>query len=187
MKIFWKVCRESIKVLLIGSILSSIGGFTLKSIEEKLIIFLPFVIVLPSLNDLIGDFGIIITSRFTSFLYEKEKRMKTKLKRGTFIKTLFKDTSLIVLFSIFYLTFLTLIISYIKKFPLDITFILKFLLCISITVIVLFLLTFMVAIVGGYYEFKKGRDPDLILIPITTSIADLGAMIVFAGLIYLVF
>ena len=184
MKIMWKIIRESIKVLIIASVLSSIGGFALKSIEEKLIVLLPFIIALPSLNALVGDFGIIVTSKFTTFLYERHVK---NLKHSQFVKHLFKDIFPIALISALYLSALVLFASYIKGFSLEQSFVIKFILVILISVMVLFLIIFLVAIIGGYRVYKKNQDPDDILIPITTSIADLGTMIVFSLLILFMF
>ncbi|MEW6062819.1 MAG: magnesium transporter [Nanoarchaeota archaeon] len=185
MKLMWKIIRESIKVLIIASILSSVGGFALKGVEEKLLLLLPFIIVLPSLNGLVGDFGIIITSKFSTFLYEKH--MKGELKKSLFVKHMFKEIFPLSLLSALYLIFLVLIISSFKNFVLDLFFILKFVVVVLSSVIILFLIIFFVAIIGSYYIHKKNEDPDDVLIPITTSIADLGTMIVFSGLVYLLF
>ncbi len=185
MNLSYKIIKDSIKVLILTSILSSIGGMALKTIEEKLIVLLPFVIALPALNDLIGDFGIIITSKFTTFLYEG--KMKGKLKKSKFIRHLFKNTFLIALFSAFYLSFVILIISYLKKFSMDQTFIIKFIVVMTLSILILYITIFLISIIGSYYVYKKNKDPDLVLIPLTTAIADLGAMIILAVLIFFIF
>ena len=185
MKLAWKIIKESIKVLILASVLSSIGGFALKTIEDKLIVLLPFIIVLPALNGLAGDFGIIITSKFTTFLYERH--IKGSLKHSLFVKRLFRDIFPIALASALYISLLVLFISYLKNFALDTAFAFMFVAIILTSVTVLFLIIFSVAIIGGYKVYKKNEDPDDILIPITTSIADLGTMIIFSILVYFLF
>ena len=46
---------------------------------------------------------------------------------------------------------------------------------------------FITAIVAGIYYYKKKEDPNNFLIPITTSVADLGNMVVLVALILLFF
>jgi len=185
MKIIWKIIKESWKVLIIASILSSIGGFGLKTIQEKLVIFLPLLIALPALNDMIGDFGTIITAKFTTSLFEG--KIKKPLIKSYFVKHLFKDIMPIALFMAVYISLLSVLVALFMGFETNFVFFLKMLLITLVSTASLVILIFLVAIIGGYKVYKNKEDPDDILIPITTSIADLGTMIIFSGLIYLLF
>ena len=66
MKFFWKIMKESIKILILASLISSLGGIGLESVNVKLIALLPLLILLPAMNDMIGDFGAIISSRIST-------------------------------------------------------------------------------------------------------------------------
>jgi cation transporter-like permease len=46
---------------------------------------------------------------------------------------------------------------------------------------------FVVAVVAGIHFYKKGEDPNNFLIPITTSIADFGNMLLLAALVMMFF
>ncbi|MCX8194258.1 MAG: magnesium transporter [Candidatus Pacearchaeota archaeon] len=180
MKLFIKIVRESIFVLIIAALLSSIGGIALKSVEASLVTIVPLIIILPALNDMIGDFGIILVSRFTTALYMHKK---TKI----IAKHLFKDVLLIALISAIYIALLGTLFSPTKGFSFDIAFLLKMIILTLITTFVLVLINFFIALFAGKYVYKKKIDPDDVLIPLTTSIADLGAMIVLALLVLWLF
>src|SRR3989338_6869696 len=65
------IVRESIKILVFASIISSFGGLALEQIKAVFISIMPLIILVPALNDMIGDYGIIVSSRFSSMLHEK--------------------------------------------------------------------------------------------------------------------
>ncbi|MGB9675390.1 MAG: hypothetical protein ACPLYW_02200, partial [Candidatus Nanoarchaeia archaeon] len=60
-----KILRESLVILIVASILSTIGGIGLEALKTKFIFLIPLLILIPALNDAIGDFGVIISSKFT--------------------------------------------------------------------------------------------------------------------------
>jgi len=65
-----RIIKESIKILLLASIISSLGGLALEEIKFVFISILPLVILLPTLNDMIGDYGAIFSGKFSTMLYE---------------------------------------------------------------------------------------------------------------------
>ncbi|MGB9708269.1 MAG: magnesium transporter [Candidatus Pacearchaeota archaeon] len=175
-----KIVRESIFVLVIAALLSSIGGVALKSIEASLVTLVPLIVILPALNDMIGDFGIILVSRFTTALYMH--------KKINFIaRYLFKDVLLIALISAIYIAMLGTLFSLARGFSFNLIFLLKIIVLTLITTIILVLINFFIALFAGKYTYKKKVDPDNVLIPLTTSIADLGAMAILALLVLLLF
>ena len=64
------IIKESIKILVFASIISSFGGFAIENIKTVFVSIIPLVILLPTLNDMIGDYGTIISSRFSTMLHE---------------------------------------------------------------------------------------------------------------------
>ncbi|MEM2933150.1 MAG: magnesium transporter [Candidatus Pacearchaeota archaeon] len=180
MKLFMKIVRESIFVLVIATLLSSIGGIALKSVEESLVTIVPLIIILPALNDMIGDFGIILVSRFATALY-----MNKKIK--IVAKHLFKDVFLISLISAIYIAVIGTFFSLSKGFSFNAVFLLKMIVLTLMTTTGLVLINFLIAFFAGKYVYKKKIDPDDVLIPLTTSIADLGAMIILSLLVLWLF
>ena len=63
---------------------------------------------------------------------------------------------------------------------------LKVFLITIIDVIVLVSILFIVAIAAGIYFYKKKEDPNNFLIPMTTSIADFGNMLILALLVMMI-
>jgi len=181
----YKIFRESFKVLIITALLSSIGGIALRSVQEKLLVILPLLIILPALNGMVGDFGIIIVSKFTTFL--SLKQIKRPLTHSTPLKHLFAIILPIAIISAIYLSVLASLFAYLRGFALDINIFIKILAIILLTTIFILFVIFIVAILGGMYIHKRNQDPDDLLIPITTSIADLGSMILYSLLVILFF
>jgi len=69
MEYFKKVFKESIIIVIISSFMGLLSG-TLLSINEKIIYAIPIILlILPSLNSLIGDICTVLTSRLTTHLH----------------------------------------------------------------------------------------------------------------------
>ena len=93
MKLTTLIIKESILVLMFSSFISSTGGIGLQSVEERLVTILPLLVLFPAINDLTGDFGCIISSKFTTLLYlgkvKPTKWWESKSIRELLIKVLF--------------------------------------------------------------------------------------------------
>ena len=176
-----KIIKESLKVLILGSILSSIGGFSLEFIRDKLAVFLPLIIVLPALASTVGSAGIISVSKITTYFYSGDIKKKVINKK---ILTLFGLLFSIFTLLSFYTTFLSIFVGYLKGFDFNLSFVIKMLLIIFLTTLIILFFVFIVSLFGARYAFKRKIDPDDLLIPITTSIADLGSLIVFSLLVF---
>lgn len=172
----YRIIKESFFILILTSIICTLGGIAIESIQKRLFIFLPFLIALPAINDMIGDFGGIISSKFTTLLFigvVEKKWWKSKELIGLFLKIIVTS-----FFSSLYLIFLVIIFSLIKGSYFDFTFYTKFVLSNILIIIVLVVLISLVSILGGFFVYKKNQDPDNYLIPITTSIADILTMVI---------
>lgn len=179
-----KIIKESLGILILASIISTLGGIGLHAVQEKILMILPLLIIFPALNDMVGDFGITFASRYTTLLQQKKlgkKKFMNKALREHFLLIL-----KIAMIAAFYISTLSLIIASLKGFKFDPLLYIKILIITIITTISLVLLIAFISIVAGKYFVKKKEDPDNLLIPITTSIADLGSMIIFSLLIYLI-
>ena len=101
MKYFIKILKESIIVVIISSFFGLFSGSFLSANKEILYAIPIILLVLPSLNSLIGDISTVLVSRLTSSLYigtippkiQKSDRLKENFI-GLFITILL---SLIVL------------------------------------------------------------------------------------------
>jgi cation transporter-like permease len=178
------IIRESFRIVVIAALLSSLGGIGLQLIQEKLIAILPLLIVFPALNNMIGNFGTTISANFTTLLFTKQLRSKWKSKK---LKELLHTVFIISFFSAIFLSIAASTIAYIKGFPLTTEIFLKILTIVVICTIILVSLISLISISAGFYYYHLKQDPDNRLIALSTSIADLGGMIIFSILIHLMF
>ena len=74
------IIKESFRIIIFAAILSSLGGIGLELINEKLIAILPLLIIFPALNNMIGNFGTIISANFTTLLFTNQLRARWKSK-----------------------------------------------------------------------------------------------------------
>lgn len=180
-----KIILESIKVLILASVLSTIGGIGVEALKSKIVFLLPMLVMLPALNDMIGDFGTIISSKFTTLLYLG--KVKDKWWQSVELGKLFRVIAYVAIIAAIYIGVLSNIIASLRGFQLELLTTLKILTVAIMSTASLVLIIFAVAIIGGLMVYKRGSDPDNFLTPITTSIADLGSMILFALMIRFLF
>ena len=179
-----KILKETLKIMIFASILSSLGGFGLEVVKDKLLIALPLIIVLPAFAGMVGDSGIVFVSKITT-LYNMKKISKPEIRKS--IRNLFWILLLIAFLSAFYIAFLSLFVSYLKGFYFNLNFAFKTILVVLLTALSIGIINFLVALFGLKYAIKRNIDPDDLLIPISTSIADFGSFVVFSILVYLIF
>ena len=142
---------------------------TLLSNNEKILYTFPIILlVLPSLNSLIGDISTVLISRLTSHLYlgtlSPKIQVSDRLKQDFYGLLMTILLSLVALISLGYLLGSVTGIEIVN--PLLIISI------IIITILILFGLMFVLLFISSIFIFKKGKDPNNFLIPMVTSLAD---------------
>jgi len=185
MKLIIKIIKESIKILILASILSSLGGVGLESINQKLVAMLPFLILFPALNNLIGNFGIIFSSRFTTLLYLG--KVKKNIFKSSEMRRLIISILIIAVVCTAYIAILSNVLAFLKGFSFSLNTFSKILIISILMAIILCIVLIFISTSIGFYLIKKKKDPDNFLIPITTSIADLGCMLMISASLYLFF
>ncbi|GEM_PF-747731 len=179
------IFKESIKILLLTSIISSIGGIGLQNIESHLLTILPLLILLPALNNMVGAMGTIISSKFTTMLYLN--RVEKKWWREHEVHKLITTLFIIALISSVYITVLATAVSVFRGFQFTQMIALKILALTMVSTIIIVSIIFLVSIIGGIFIYKRKEDPNNFLIPISTSVADFGSMLVFVLLVSMFF
>lgn len=179
------IIRESIKILLLASFISSIGGLALEQVKTLFLSILPLIILFPALNNMIGNYGTIISSRFSTMLYEGE--IKRKWWKNLELKKLFVQIGVMTIIGAVLSSAVAIGITYFSPGGISFATALKVFLIVIIDMLVLTNILFFVAIFAGIYIYKKKEDPNNFLIPITTSVADFANMVVLALLIILLF
>ncbi len=179
------IIKESIKILLLASIISSLGGLALEHIKGNLVAIIPLIILLPALNDMIGDYGSIVSGKFSTMLYKGE--VKNDVFKTLKLKKLFFQIIIIGLITAILSTILALFAAYFTNNQFSSLVILKVFFIAILDTLILVSLLFFTAVFAGLYYFRKKEDPNNFLIPITTAIADFGNMAILALLIVLIF
>jgi cation transporter-like permease len=186
MRLFWRIITESIGILLLASLLSTLGGFGIESIRQNIFFLLPLIILIPALNDMTGDYGTIVASRFTTMLYLGKIKEKGWWK-SRLLHRMLGEVLIIGTFSAIYITVLASMIAAFKGFPMQWGVFQRILLIALTTTWLLVFVLFVVCVLGGFYVYKKKHDPDNYLIPLATSLADLGSMFVLTVLVRALF
>ena len=179
------IVKECLKILLFASIISSFGGLALEHIKDIFIPIVPLILVLPALNDMIGDYGIIISSRFSTLLHTG--KIRGRWYKNNDLKKLFAQIFIISILTAIITSSIALAISHASGFGFNARIAYKIFLISAIDIILLVNILFLVSIFAGLYYYKKNEDPDNFLIPLTTSIADFGNMLILAILVILLF
>lgn len=144
------------------------SGTVLSTNQRILYTFPILLLIIPSLNSLIGDIATVLISRLTTHLYigtiEPTIKFSERLKED-FLGLLY--TILIGLGSLIGLGYFIGVNSNIKIVnPFLVIIILL------ITILLLFCTMFISLFIGAIFLFNQGKDPNNLLIPLLTSLAD---------------
>jgi len=163
-----KIFKESIIIVTISSLMGLSSGILLSGNEAILYTVPVLLLVLPALNSLIGDVSTVLVSRLTTHLYIGT--LQPKIQKSKRLKEDFYGLFLTLLLSLGALIFLGYLVSMISGIqivnPLLIIFI------VSITVLLIFAIMFILSFISAIVLFKRGMDPNNLLIPFVTSLAD---------------
>ncbi len=179
------IFKESLKILLFASLISSFGGFALEHIKLTFISLFPLIILLPTLNDMVGDYGTIVSSRFSAMLHEG--RINKNPTKNPEVKHLYKQIILISFLLVLFSAGMALFVSTYSGYAVTTLTIIKIILIAVIDVFIMINVLFLISINAGLYFHRRNEDPNNVLIPITTAIADFGNMIVLFFLVTLFF
>jgi mgtE-like transporter len=164
------ILKENLPMILVAVVISSMAGIGLASIRESLYVIPYLIIVVPALNDMVGDFSCILTSRLSTAF---------KMSYHKMIGKIIKEVFLVAIFSSLYLGFIgwTLDQSISIVQALTIVFLSAISLITVLAVVTYFLTVFFL---------ERNHDPDNLIIPVATSIADVLSVFVFAFMVRLI-
>lgn len=177
------IMKESVKILVLAAMISSIGGVSLENMKEKFAALLPLFIMIPALNDMVGDFGTIVSSKFTAMLYTGKISLRKGLAESGEFRKLAKIIFSIAFLSSIYLGAVSYAFAYYKGFPLATDIFAKIIVVSVLCTMILVSVIFAVSVLAGIYIYKKKEDPNNFLVPIATSVADLTSMLLFSFLV----
>lgn len=168
MKYYLKILKESMVIVIASSIMGLFSG-TLLSANKEILYAIPIIIlILPSLNSLIGDISTVLVSRLTSSLYIGT--IPPKVQKSESLVQNFIGLLITILLSLVVLV----IFGYIIAITIGITIVNPFLIVfiLIITIVSLFLIMFITLFISSIFIFKKGKDPNNIMLPICQSLGD---------------
>ena len=180
------IIKEALAILLLTSIISSLAGVGLESIRTHFVAIVPIIILLPALNNAVGGFGTIVASKFTELIYTGRIDRK-KWWKSQPLRDLLKFVYIVGFVSALYISVLAYVASIFVGAVVSITVISKLMLIAVVTSMTLLGIIFLIAVYSGLKIYARKEDPNNFLIPITTSIADFGTIMIYSGLIFLIF
>jgi len=125
--------------------------------------------VIPPLNACLGDLSTILISKFTTFLYIGT--IPPKFQKSVTLKNNFIALLTTGILSVLFLILLSIIIS--PPNSLSVLHPIMYVIILLFTIVVLFSVFFIICFISAIFLFKHGRDPNNIMIPTLTSLADL--------------
>lgn len=144
------------------------SGMALSSAEEMLSTIPFLVLIMPAMNDVIGDMCQVLVGRFSSHLYIG--LIPAQLTFTPRVRTDFNALFTALVLSAGTMLGINLIISLISGISFGSLF--SIILVVFCTALSLFLTMFVTLFFGAIYIFKRNKDPNNFLIPITTSMID---------------
>lgn len=179
------ILKESLFALVIAFAFGIVGGVSLQALESNFVFLLPLIILLPSLNGMVGNYSMIMVSRLSTLLFTKGVlRNWWKLEDiHKIIRTIF----IVALLSSIYIGTASSFIAYLKGFSLTTGAVVKVLQVSLFTTLVMVGIVIIISATSVLYVYKRKEDPNNLVMPIMTSVADLGTILVFALMVRLIF
>lgn len=172
------IIKESTKILLVSAVIASFGGITLEYFKQNLEKLAPLIIVVPALNDMIGDFGTTFSGKISTMLHEG--KIRNNILQNYEIKALLVHSLIIAFIGGLLISGGAVIL---KGHGMQIFEVIKFVFIVLVDVLFLVIFMFVISTKFGKYFFKNKEDPNNFLIPISTSIADLANILIISFLV----
>jgi cation transporter-like permease len=160
----------------LASAVSLIGGLGLEHISRQLLPLVPLLVALPGLNDLVGDYASIIAAHTGD--PQERQRSHRELSRAIF-RVVGLNISAIVA--------LSLILSALRGYVVTADFAWRFALLVVIAIITVITFMFWLNRVLDRLLLKHKYNPDDLLIPISTSVADILMLTIVTASVVLLF
>jgi mgtE-like transporter len=167
-KIFWKLLKESQIPLTLAAAFGVLSGALLEMRLETLISLPILLAIVPPLNDMAGDLGTIIVARLTTAFYLGS--VEPRLRRN---KGLHMNLFSLMLVSAIVVLYIGLILSPVYSATLNTG---GMLLTVFAMVVLAGMMGVFFTLLSGIFlsvlSFKKGYNPDTVVMPIITLIGD---------------
>ncbi len=163
----WRdIFKESAPLLSLMAFIGIMGGQILHNIEDILLIFPVFLVILPMMNGIGGNLGAILGSRISSGLhsgYIDPQIFDLEMDSNIYVT--------LILGVIVYITVAVAIAS--SSFFIDIDVLAKNMLIIVVgTGMIITVSTILITVFVSLWSYRNRLDPDNIVIPVITTLAD---------------
>lgn len=179
------ILKESLLALTIAFLVGIIGGISLQTVKSNFIAFLPLLILLPALNDMVGDYGMIIVARLSTLVFTRHIPRNWWMSEE--VRKIMRTIVSVAILSSVYIALVSSVIGYFKGLPLALDSIIKVVEVSFITTLAMVVMVIVLSTFAVLYVYKRKEDPNNIVMPLMTSIADLGTILIFALLVSLIF
>lgn len=146
----------------LASALSMIGGIGLERVAERALPLVPLIIALPGLSDLVGDYASIIAAHSG----DAEQR---SVSRAALSRAIFRVLGV----NILAIVGLSVGVALLRGYALTMSFAVRFTLFVAAAAIIAVLFIFFITGILDKLLARRRLNPDDLLIPITTTLADI--------------
>lgn len=168
-KIFWKIVKESQIPLTLAAVVGVLSGALLEARLEALISLPVLLAIVPPLNDMAGDLGTIIVARLTTAFYLGS--IEPKLRKNKGLRTNLLSLMVVSIIAVLYIS---LILSPVYSITLNTS---RILFTVLLVVILAGIMGVFFTLLSGIFlsvlSFRKGYNPDTVVMPVITLIGDL--------------
>jgi cation transporter-like permease len=148
-----------------ASSVSLLGGLGLEYVSDKILPLVPLIVAIPALNDLVGDYATIIAAHTG----DPAERAST---HGQLARAIFR----VVGVNIVAIIGLSLLVAHSRGYIFSTGFLLRFAGFITGSIVLVVIFMFAIAKLLDRLLLKRGINPDELLIPIITSVADIAML-----------
>lgn len=179
---FSKIIKESILTIISTTLIISISGTVMSSSEESFIAVPIILLILPGFNDMLGDMITVFVARLNVHLVIGVIPLKFKWHEQL------KEEFLGLLYTLLSSCGIVVLISFVYAILQDIPVVypVQVILIIFIASIIIYLALFFVMLLLTITLLKRNKDPNNILVPFITTIADLITPIVILTLLNII-
>jgi cation transporter-like permease len=145
----------------LASTISLLGGIGLEAVASRLLPLVPLIIALPSLNDIVGDYASIIAAHAS----DPAERPRSKRALALAIMK-------VIWINVLGIVLLSLLLANRRGYIATAGFMAKFVIFVSAAIVLVVAGLFTITTVLDKVMERRQLNPDDVLIPIVTSIAD---------------
>lgn len=169
-RVFWKVLKEGRVSLTLAAVVEILSGALLQSRLEALISLPILLAIVPPLNDMAGDLGTIIVARLTTAFYLGS--IEPRLRENKGLRMNLSSLMVVCVLTVLYISMLSTLSSTLHLGVFDAGILFRIISIIMLAGMTGVFFTLVCGTLLSVASFKKGYDPDTMVMPVITVIGD---------------